>query len=280
MSRGLDHVVVAVRDLEAAAAVWQALGFTLTPKARHPFGTANRLIQLDGAFIELLAVEDAASIADPAPGAFSFAAFNRDFLAARVGASMLVVDSTDPAADRAAFAAAGLPVFEPFAFERTAAAPDGGSARVGFDLTFTADPQAPGIGFFTCRNRYPENFWKADYQRHANGARRLADVVLVAEDPADHHIFLEAFAGRRELRATSLGIEVETARGWISIFTPVGFRLMFGDAAADALPARLPAISAIAVEGDEGTERQVVPGSELFGVTLVLDGTGRVRAGR
>ncbi len=47
--RPIDHLVLAVRDLDAARATYGRLGFTLTPVARHPFGTANSLIQLNGA---------------------------------------------------------------------------------------------------------------------------------------------------------------------------------------------------------------------------------------
>ena len=54
--RGIDHVVLCVRDLEAARAAFQHLGFTLTPHAVHPFGTGNSLVQLQGCFIELLTV--------------------------------------------------------------------------------------------------------------------------------------------------------------------------------------------------------------------------------
>ena len=49
--RDIDHVVVMTRDLESARAGWEQLGFTTTPRAVHPFGTANSLIQLQGNFI-------------------------------------------------------------------------------------------------------------------------------------------------------------------------------------------------------------------------------------
>ncbi|MBO6820247.1 VOC family protein, partial [Thalassospira sp.] len=48
MSRAIDHIVLCVNDLDAAIAVYTQLGFTVTPRAVHPFGTGNALIQLDG----------------------------------------------------------------------------------------------------------------------------------------------------------------------------------------------------------------------------------------
>src|SRR5690606_519038 len=53
----LDHVVLAVDDLEAASATMRAEGFTVTPGGVHGSGaTHNALIVFaDGSYIELLA---------------------------------------------------------------------------------------------------------------------------------------------------------------------------------------------------------------------------------
>lgn len=218
--RGLDHVVWPVRDLDAAAALFESLGFTVTPRARHPWGTENRLVQLDGAFLELLTVGGDAAIPDAPAGTLSFGAFNRDFLARGEGGSMVVLESRDAAADRAAFESAGLKVFEPFSFGRTQELADGTTREVRFDLTFVDNPHDRMLGYFTCHNLFPENFWSHAWQSHANGVRRLEAVVMTNADPADQAEFWKAFTGRREMRATSLGITVSTPRGDIRIMTP------------------------------------------------------------
>jgi len=270
MARGLDHLVVAVNDLDAAAAAYAGLGFTVTPENKHPWGTANRLVQLDGFFIELLSVADPGTIVEPCGTAFSFGAFNRDFLKKREGASMLVLESEGPERDRQDFLNAGLEVFDPFSFERIANLADGSTAKVAFDLTFLKDPLAPEIGFFTCRNRYPEHFWKAAFQSHENGARSVRSVCLLAENPADHHVFLSGFAGQRETRATSLGLELETPRGNISVFNPAVFRTIFGDEAAEDVQGGLPQIVALEIACRGVEKKKVIPASALFGLTLVL----------
>ena len=83
MARGLDHIVHAVRDLDAAAALYRQLGFQVGACNRHApnWGTQNRIVQLPGTFIELLSIADASGIAPHAPRSFAFGAFNRDFLA-------------------------------------------------------------------------------------------------------------------------------------------------------------------------------------------------------
>jgi hypothetical protein len=270
MLRGLDHLVVAVKDLDAAAKAYSALGFTVTPENRHSWGTENRLVQLDGFFIELLTVAEPDKIPEASGNTFSFGGFNRDFLAKREGASMLVLDSTGPDRDRVDFEKAGLRLYEPFSFERVANLADGTTAKVGFDLTFAADPLSPGIGYFTCFNRYPENFWKPEFQSHANGATGPKAVYLVAGDPSDHHEFLGGFAGQREMRATSLGLEVITARGKIVVLNPPAYEALAGSKALSEVIGALPQIAALEIACAGLEERRVVTASELFGLTLIL----------
>jgi hypothetical protein len=64
MPTGIDHLVIAVPDLAAAADALEArVGLACTGGGRHPgAGTANRIAFLaDGAYIELIAVEDRAA---------------------------------------------------------------------------------------------------------------------------------------------------------------------------------------------------------------------------
>lgn len=229
MPRDIDHLVVAVNDLEAARADWQALGFTVTPVARHPFGTANAVIQMDGMYIELLAVADPASIAEAGTGEFSFAAFNRDFLEDREGISMIALASDDAAADRDNFEAVGLPLFAPFSFERMATGPDGIDRKLGFSLTFTAERRLRRVGFFTCHHHHPENFWSAEFQRHRNGARRTASAVLVVRDPADFHEFLSQLTGQHDMTSTSLGLIFDLGRSAIEVMSPIAYQAWFGE---------------------------------------------------
>jgi glyoxalase-like protein len=230
--KGIDHLVICGRDHPAMREAYAALGFTLTPAARHPFGTGNSLIQLEGCFLELLSIFEPDKIPEPEAGRFSFAAFNRDFLAEREGLSMLVLDSTDARADVAAFRAAGLRTYEPFDFSRQARLPDGGEATVGFSLAFATDPRLPSMAFFTCQQHAPEHFWKAQYQRHPNRALTVLEVSMIAEKPSDHAQFLSAFCGIRA-EPVKGGIAVRTARGNISCVTPQCFGESFARDAPD-----------------------------------------------
>jgi catechol 2,3-dioxygenase-like lactoylglutathione lyase family enzyme len=245
MSRGLDHIVHAVRDLDAAAALYRRLGFTVGARNLHPpaWGTQNHIVQFPGCFVELLAMADASQIEPHAPRHFSFGAFNRDFLARGEGLSMLALEGGDTAAEAETFRAAGIGDFEPFHFERAAARPNGSSVKVAFSLAFARDPGAPDIGFFTCRQHHPENFWNPAFQQHPNTAATIAGVLMVADNPSAHRIFLSAFTGERDLLASATGITVTTPRGKIQVMAPATFASQFGVAPPDtARGARLAAL--------------------------------------
>jgi hypothetical protein len=228
VSPGLDHVVHAVRDLDAAADTYRRLGFTVGARNRHPWGTHNRIVQLAGSFIELLALGEAGSFHSSDPKIFPFAEFNREFLAGGEGLSMLALASSDAAQDAGRFRGASIGPYDLFRFARTGKRPDGSDVQLGFSLAFARDPRAPQAGFFVCQHHHPENFWDPAFQQHANTATAMLGVILVAEHPGDHQTFLTAFAGERNLTVTSAGIAVATSRDRIQIMDPSAFRNEFG----------------------------------------------------
>lgn len=237
MLRGVDHIVLAVADLDAARSAYEALGFTVTPTAHHPFGTKNALVQLDGAFLELLAVEDESLMPQSQEGSFSFALFNRDYLKKREGASMLILESQDVEADLADFQALELETYPRFDFERDAKQPDGSIKRVSFSLGFLNHPLMAETGFFVCQQKHdPANFWQPAYQTHANGAASLASVLFVADNPSDHHEFLGGFSGQREMRSTSAGVVVDTGRGQLEVLTPSALKNFYALNLPEAIP--------------------------------------------
>lgn len=194
--RRIDHLVLAVQDLAAAARFYERLGFQVGARNRHPWGTENRIVQFQSSFLELITVGDEPSRITPhAAGRFSFGAFVRDYLARREGLAMLVLDSADAAADAAEFARAGIGAYEPFFFERKGRKPDGSETRVAFTLGFATDPGLPEAGFFVCQQHCPEAFWNPAFQSHANGAVNVRSVTLGTVDPAAHAAFLSSFTG-------------------------------------------------------------------------------------
>ncbi len=244
MARGLDHIVHAVRDLDAAVDLYRRLGFQVGARNRHPraWGTQNHIIQLPGTFVELLSLADTSGIAPRTARHFSFGAFNRDFLVNGQGLSMLVLEGRG-SSDADDFRRRGIGDFELYEFEREGKRPDGAPVKVSFSLAFASDPGAPDIGFFTSMQHYPENFWNPEFQVHANTAKNVAGVVLVAEDPARHEKFLCGFAGVDKTHTDGDAVIIKTPRGNIEVATPAAFLQRFGVSAPPVLHgARLAAL--------------------------------------
>jgi hypothetical protein len=227
MPHGLDHIVHAVRDLDAAAEFYARAGFIVGSRNRHPWGTHNRIVQLKNAYIEILTVAEPEKIVPHGARSFSFGAFNRDFLASREGFSMLILNSSNAAADARSFEATGIGGFEVFDFSREGAKPDGTPVKLAFSLAFARDAASPDVRFAVCQHHFPENFWDPAFQIHANGAKAVPGVALVAENPTDHHIFLKAFTGVSDLHSSSIGIKARTENGDVEIVEPVSFRDQF-----------------------------------------------------
>jgi len=288
LARGIDHLVLAVRDLDAAGDFYTHLGFTVGARNRHPWGTENRIVQLESSFLELVAVADEAQIPPHGSRRFSFGAFVRDYLALREGFAMLVLESRDAAADAQDFAAAGIGDFEPFFFERRGRRPDGSETTVAFTLAFARDAGAPAVGFFTCQHHHPENFWNAAFQQHANGARRIGAAVMVADNPTDHHIFLTAFTGQRDLHATSLGVSAQLPRGRFEILSPDACRSLYGlsdlprdpalvafTIAVDDVDAVAARVTSAGIPSRAVGQRLIVPPQAAFGVAVAFEPVDR-----
>ena len=283
IDRGIDHVVLCVNDLDAARRLYSALGFTLTPTARHPFGTENSLIQLDGNFIELLSVADPSIIAPPGAGQFSFAHHNKRFLEQGEGFSMLVFEGHDARADQAEFSLKQLDTYEPFDFSRKAQLPDGDEVTVGFSLAFVTHDDMPNVAFFTCQQHAPEHFWKPEYQVHDNSARLLRAAVMVAETPQDYAIFYRALQGTDAVEAVPDGLRVATSRGEILVMSRAAYRHRFGTDAPDlsagprfaAMAIEVGDLDAVAacaaansIEIEQASGAVRVPASHAFGVDI------------
>ncbi len=144
-------------------------------------------------------------------------------------------------------------------------------------------------GFFTCQQHEPQNFWNPAFQRHENGAASLAAVLMAADNPTDHHIFLEAFTGQRGPRANSLGLSFPLPRGRLDVLTPAAAAAVTGDPAWAMLKQprfvgfSVAVADMAAVAARLGAEkvpflrigpRVAVPAKAAFGVTILFEPAG------
>jgi len=170
---GIDHVVIAVRDLDRAQAVFERLGFTLTPRGVHTLGSQNHCVMFERDYFELLAP----------PRAHPAMQYYNDFLARGDGLAAIALATEDANAAHAALRADGIEAEAPLDFARPVELP-GGARDAAFRIVQLPVAQTPGCRTFLCQHFTRDVVWRPEYQRHALGAIGLAGVAVVVEDPA------------------------------------------------------------------------------------------------
>jgi hypothetical protein len=175
---GIDHAVVVVKDLDHAAENWKRLGFTVSPRGTHSarMGSGNFTIMLDPDYIELLGV--LAETEHNAP--------TRAFLAERgEGIERIAFTALDSAAGAEEIRARGYEPVGPTDFERPVTMPDGSASAARFRIFQWPIAEAPGgLRIFACQHKTRETVWIPELMNHANGAKRLKQVLVVSPEAA------------------------------------------------------------------------------------------------
>ncbi len=175
---GIDHAVISVKDLDAAAAIWKKLGFTLSPRGTHSakMGSGNYTIMLDPDYVELLGVISETEHNAPM----------RKFLAERgEGVERIAFTAVDSAAGAEEITARGYQALGPTDFERPVTLPDGTVSAAKFRVFHWPIEEAPGgLRIFACQHKTRETVWIPELMVHANSAKRLKQVLIVTTEPA------------------------------------------------------------------------------------------------
>lgn len=203
---GLDHLVIAVRNLGAAAEAWRALGFTVSPRGTHSahMGSGNHTMMFGEDYLELLGV---LSPTEHNAGL-------RAFLAEREGLDRAAFTTDDAAAGAAELRAKGIAAIGPIAFGRPVALPGGGAAEARFEvLQWPKEERPAGLGLFACGHLTRENVWLPSLQSHPNGASRILRVEVLARDPAGAAAQLARLLDRGAEAEPDGAYRVATGRG-------------------------------------------------------------------
>jgi hypothetical protein len=208
---GIDHIIVAVRDLEAARLGWQRLGFTLTPRGRHiGQGTANYCIMFGRDYLELLGFVERDE----------FGHRLASFLGEREGAmSVAFAPAANAEATSATLSANGLHPSAPRALGRALELPEG-TVTPRFSLLTLPPEETPDLDCFICGHLTPELVRRPDWLVHPNGVIGIKAVHLLADDPASLAPAYRRMFGEDHVAMTVRGLELDTGRNRL-IFTRV-----------------------------------------------------------
>ena len=183
MRFALDHVVIAVEDLERAIADYRALGFTVEPGGRHPGRTSHNALVVfeDGAYLELIAW----TAPNPAER------WNVELLAHGEGFMDFALLPEDVPRAIAEASARGLTLNGPI---------DGGRVRPdGKELKWQTGRQTSFDLPFLCGDVTPRDLRvpTGAARRHGNGATGVATVVVAVKDLEISRARYEALLGVR-----------------------------------------------------------------------------------
>jgi hypothetical protein len=169
--KGIDHVVITVRDLDSTEDTFRRMGFTLTPRGHHTLGSQNHCVMFGQDYFELLMV----------PQRLPGREYYYDF--ARIGDGLAAVAlKTDNV--RGAYGelnAAALAPSDPVDFSRPVQLPTGTSSA-SFRITQLGLEQTPGGQVFLCQHFTRDVVWLPEYQSHANTATGLAAIAILSND--------------------------------------------------------------------------------------------------
>ncbi len=171
----LDHVLIAVRDLDAAKDTFERLGFKVTPEGRHPGrGTSNRLVVFGGEYLELIAVHD--------PEGDLFRPNLPSFLDEREGLFIFAMGTSDVYERTKSVRAAGVLITDPVKGSRQAA--DGSTAYSWTQAEIDPDAMPGSQTFFiqhdhTIGERYND---PPDPTNHPNGVIGVVSLSLAVAD--------------------------------------------------------------------------------------------------
>lgn len=206
----LDHGIIFVADLAAAAAEYQRLGFLLTPRGGHPsLGTANHTIMLDQNYLELLAVVTRGA------GNERWAAI----LDRGEGLGGVALGTKDARATREALRSRGVAASDVVDFER----PVGLGFRQGaarFSVAHLPSEASPAIAAFFCQHHTPELVWRPEFQQHPNTAFAVAGLTIVDRDPERRSAAYQRLLGGAAIHSHPGGLELDLRGTRVLLVTP------------------------------------------------------------
>jgi hypothetical protein len=219
----LDHLGHFVPDLAAAAAVWEKLGFRVTPLSEHqvggkPAGTSNRCVMLEEGYLELL------SPTHDTPNAQRV----RDRMKRFIGLHLCCLGTPDAQAEHQRLGGHG---FEPEAVVKLERKIETGET-VRFAVVYLPPTKMPEGRVQYCEHLTPAQVWREGYVNPF----ALRAVYVVADEPEEAAVRWGRFGGMLPRLEDGL-VRLDTARGRVIIGKQSRLRALLG---------KVPAAPAIA----------------------------------
>ncbi len=224
---GIDHPLVAIADMDKAAADFERLGFFINPRHHHPWGTDNHLLMFPENFIELISVYDHSKLDMTNEKGFAFGRFIQNSIERKEGISLVALHSEDARADHKMLEERQVENQGIVDFRRVAHRPDGSEEEAVVSLVMLINSQEPAISNFFCHQHRPDLVWVKDWMTHPNGANAITMVSYVAENPADFYSRFTGIYGEQAVSIDNDRLVAKTDRGDFEVLSPERAKVRF-----------------------------------------------------
>ncbi len=223
MNYPLDHLLIAVKDLDIAAENWRGMGFNVSPRMHHSYGTSNNLIMFEDNFLELFGGMESVQ------GEFrdGFIEGMAQSLQRGEGVLASCFRPGDIEADREVLIQRGVSMSECGRFSRPVPLPDGARGEADISFTMSDFKAGPDLRLFFSQQHRPEVVWIPQWQQHANTAIRMTAVTYLLPNPQQHEPIFSAFTGSRP-EADAGGLRYVTPSEEIHLLSSDGLAQRYG----------------------------------------------------
>lgn len=227
---GIDHPLIAVRDLDLTIARFSALGFTMAPKSRHPWGTSTCISIMQQSLIEIVSIYDKSLLDELPAGDFHFGRHVYHYLQEHEGIALTALYSEDAENDAAKVAAQGIICQGTICFGRDVVLPDGTPDRTATTLKILYDADLPRLSNFICQQHRPDLIYVPKWSNHANGASSYAQLTIMAKQADQPRVKarLTGLYGEQSLQSLADGFAVKTGNGWYVVTDRAGIEKRYG----------------------------------------------------
>ena len=222
-SRQLDHMVVLTHDMDTAVKAYRRMGFFITERMYHPFGTENNLIMFGNNFIEILGVSDLKKLT-------GIGQIINQLLQQRQGVSHFALLSNDAINDHKEFSEKGLKPADVAGFERDVVLPNGEEINAVVSVCVPHQNDTPRVLVFVCQQHVQKAIWVPEWQTHENGALGVHSITIISQAPQeDFGKLFAALLGEENVSHTQDCLTANTPNGTIFVRTPWSYRQIFPD---------------------------------------------------
>lgn len=234
----LDHIGVAIKDLERGRQAYARLGFKLTPRSIHrgsptpgapvvPFGSGNHCAMFHEGYLEIVGLTDPAIFSNIKP-----------LVERYEGAHIVAFGVASADATYGELAGRGIPIEPARQLERDAAYGPQGSElrRAAFRNMYFDQADYPEARLLYIEHLTRDVLWQPHLLDHPNGVVALRDVFLCVPDSREAAAKYAALFGVAEHPVTPGEWRIALAHGNVWIATPEAWARRAPGAAAPALP--------------------------------------------